>query len=69
MIGIVTIAAMISATTTMTATMTIMIGIGRMTLRGGRAATDQLTTSSTLSNLCPSATMWMLIPRSFRVPA
>jgi hypothetical protein len=46
MIGIVTIAAMISAMTTMTATMKIMIGIGRTTLGGGRVATDQLMRTS-----------------------
>jgi hypothetical protein len=39
MIGVVTTAAMIGATTTVTAAM-IVVGVGRMTLGGGRAATD-----------------------------
>jgi hypothetical protein len=46
MIGVVTTDAMIGATTTMTTAMTIVIDVGRMTLGGGRAATDQLITPS-----------------------
>jgi hypothetical protein len=38
-IGIVTTAATIGATITTTAAMTIVIGVGRTTLGGGRAAT------------------------------
>jgi hypothetical protein len=40
MIGAATTAAMISAMTTMTAATIIVIGVGKMTLGGGRAATD-----------------------------
>jgi hypothetical protein len=40
MIGVMTTAAMISVTTTATAATTIVIGVGRTTLGGGRAATD-----------------------------
>jgi hypothetical protein len=50
MIGIVTTTTMIGATITATAAMTIVIGVGRMTLGGDRAATDQLTTPSTPSS-------------------
>jgi hypothetical protein len=40
MISIVTTAAMIGAMITTTVATTIVIGVGRMTLGGGRAATD-----------------------------
>jgi hypothetical protein len=40
MIGAVTTAAMIGATTTVTVATTIMIDVGRMTLGGGRTATN-----------------------------
>jgi hypothetical protein len=40
MIGVVMTTAMIGATTTVIATTTIMIGVGRMTLGGGTAATN-----------------------------
>jgi hypothetical protein len=39
-IGATMTAALISTMTTMTAATIIMIGIGQMTLQGGRAATD-----------------------------
>jgi hypothetical protein len=57
--------ALIGATTTATAATTIMIGIGRTTLGGGRAATDQLIMPSSQR---PSATTRMPTPMSFRVP-
>jgi hypothetical protein len=41
---------MIDATTTATAATTIEIGVGRTTLGGDKAATDQLTMPSTLSS-------------------
>jgi hypothetical protein len=44
MIGTTTTTAMFGAMTTATTTMTIMIGIGKTTLGGDRAATNQLTT-------------------------
>jgi hypothetical protein len=69
MIGIMTIAVMIGTMTTVTALTTIVIGVGRMTLGGGRAATDQLITPSMPSSQRPSAIMRMPIPMSFRVPA
>jgi hypothetical protein len=69
MIGVVTIAVMIGSMTTVTALTTIVIGVGRMTLGGGRVATDQLITPSMPSSQRPSAIMRMLIPMSFRVPA
>jgi hypothetical protein len=40
MIGVVMTAAMINATTTVIAATTIMIGVGRTTLGGNKAATD-----------------------------
>jgi hypothetical protein len=46
MIGVVTTGATIGAMTTVTTTTTIVIDVGRITLGGGRAATDQLTTPS-----------------------
>jgi hypothetical protein len=50
MIGFVTTAAMIGAMTTVTAATTFTINVGRMTLGGGRAATDQLTMPSMSSS-------------------
>jgi hypothetical protein len=50
MISVTMTVMMISAMTTTTAAMIIVSGVGRMTLGGGRAATDQLTTPSTSSS-------------------
>jgi hypothetical protein len=69
MIGVIMTAATIGAMITATAAMTIMIGVGRMTFGGGRAATDQLTMLSTPSSQRLSTTMRIPIPRSFRGPA
>jgi hypothetical protein len=68
MIDVMTTVVMIGATT-VTATTINVIDIGRTTSGGGRAAIDQLIMPSTPSSQHPSATMRMLTPRSFRVPA
>jgi hypothetical protein len=50
MISVAMTVVMISAMTTATATMIIVSGVGRTTLGGGRATTDQLTMPSTPSS-------------------
>jgi hypothetical protein len=69
MIGAMMIATMIGATTTVITATTIEIGVGKMTLGGDKATTDQLTTPSMLSSQRLSATTRMPTPRSFRVLA